>query len=25
MRIALAQIVSTPDPGHNLGLVEEQV
>ncbi|MDT7686554.1 MAG: deaminated glutathione amidase, partial [Pseudonocardiales bacterium] len=25
MRIALAQIVSTPDPGHNLGLVEEQI
>jgi predicted amidohydrolase len=25
VRIALAQIVSTPDPGHNLGLVEEQI
>ena len=25
MRIALAQIVSTPDPEHNLGLVEEEV
>jgi len=25
VRIALAQIVSTPDPEHNLGLVEEEV
>ncbi|HET6260469.1 MAG TPA: nitrilase-related carbon-nitrogen hydrolase, partial [Pseudonocardia sp.] len=23
MRIALAQVVSTPDPAHNLGLIED--